>query len=192
MLGYLYRAPWCFCVQHHGAALILFYEAKSLRKYDKLHISRKKLNPQVALKKQANPTHPVILFHSTTTLDDCWSHRTMSSLCHFSGVAQTDNSFRAPGNPAMCTEFTFQAHSFAVALSHPLPLPGWWSDYPVVMCVSRQVRGQCVCKGLAGFSINTRTGLATFPRSANNLRGGESGWSISSVCLLRSRPTLIP
>ncbi len=30
-----------------------------------------------------------------------------------------------------------------------------------------------MCKGLASFSINIVTGLATFPRSANNLRGGE-------------------
>lgn len=51
--------------------------------------------------------------------------------------------------------------------------------------------GVCVCKGLAGFGINIATGLATFPRSANNLRGGESGRSISSACLLRSWPPLV-
>lgn len=60
------------------------------------------------------------------------------------------------------------------------------------VCVRPSARPVCVCKGLASFSINLVTGLATFPRSANNLRGGESGWSISSVCLLRSWPTLIP
>lgn len=91
--------------------------------------------------------------------------------------------------PRTCVPFP--SHSFAVALSRPLPLPGWWSDYPVALCVSRQVRGPCVCKGLASFSINIMAGLATFPRSANNSRGGESGWSISSVCLQRSWPTLI-
>lgn len=109
-----------------------------------------------------------------------FSHRT--NLQHFPG----------PWEPRHAYVFTFSLHSFALALSRPLPLPGWWSDYPVAVCVSRQVRGQCVCKGLASFSINIMTGLATFPRSANNLRGGESGWSISSVCLLRSWPTLIP
>lgn len=41
-----------------------------------------------------------------------------------------------------------------------------------------------MCKGLTRFSINIMTGLATFPRSAYNLRGGESGWPIRSVCLL--------
>ena len=85
----------------------------------------------------------------------------------------------------------FPPHSFAAALSRPVPLPGWWSDYPAALCVSRQVRGPCVCKGLASFSIIIMAGLATFPRSANNSRGGESGWSISSVCLRRSWPTLI-
>lgn len=93
--------------------------------------------------------------------------------------------------PCVCVHL--QSHSFALALAHPLPLPGWWSDYPSSrVCVSRQVRGPCVCKGLESFSINIMTGLATFPRSANNLRGGESGWSISPVCLLWSWPTLIP
>lgn len=140
-----------------------------------------------------NPTHrvwnlfPTRKIMSNRNKSQAWTMPRISHL--FSHL--TELFFPGPWEPRHVYVFTFSLIPLLL-LSHPLPLPGWWSDYPVAVCVSRQVRGQCVYKGLTSFSINIMTGLATFPRSTNNLRGGESGWSISSVCLLRSWPTLIP
>lgn len=130
---------------------------------------------------------PVEVPHPQNAVD----HKLSPFFWNFPHISQT-YIFQLLGNTVICMCPFSASFLGCLALSHPLPLHGWWPDYPVAMCVSRRVRSQCVCKGLVSFSINIMTGLATFPHCTNNLRGGESGWSISSLCLPKSRPTLIP
>lgn len=110
-----------------------------------------------------------------------------------SHIPKTYNICQEPGNSAMWM-WRFSVWILC-ASSRPSSCTAWVVEWlrrsRIFIKASSGPVCICVCKGLVSFSINIMAGLATFSCSVNNLRGGESGWSISSVCLLRGRLTLI-